>query len=131
MLRSPAGRPKRGVESFVTNPTYTWRERGRRLAFGFGRGFFFLFPVAASSIVWGLDVWSYFRPQPFDDMSVSGWAEPFLSSSSATYAFCAIPMCSCSIRSNAYSIATNRVVRRSGARLYPAAVRGENTFAMR
>ena len=116
---------------FVTNPTYTWRERGRRLAFGFGRGFFFLFPVAASSIVWGLDVWSYFRPDPFDDMSVSGWAEPFLYKSSATYALFAIPLLYCCIRSNAYSIATNRVVRQYGARLYQAAVRRETTFAMR
>jgi hypothetical protein len=114
---------------FVPNPTPGWRERGRRLAFGFGRGFFFLFPVAASVFVWALDVWSYFRPDPFDDMTVSGWSELFLYKSTATYIVFALPLLYCCLKANAYALATNRVVRQYGAKLFRTSVKVDAAVA--
>ncbi len=88
-----------------------------RFAFGFARRFFFLFPMTASFAVWGMDVWSYFRPDPFEGMQVAGWNEQFLYKSTATFLACWIPLVYCCLKSIRYSVATERVLHQYGEKL--------------
>ena len=88
-----------------------------RFAFGFARRFFFLFPMTASLAVWGMDFWSYFRPDPFEGMQIAGWNEQFLYKSSATFLACWIPLVYCCLKSTRYSVATERVLHQYGEKL--------------
>jgi len=87
------------------------------LAFGFARRFFFLFPIVASLIVEALDVWGYFRPDPFEGMQVAGWNQEFLYKSAATFLLCWIPLGYCLVKSIRYSMATEHVLHQYGDKL--------------
>jgi hypothetical protein len=93
------------------------RGRIHHLAFGFARRFFFLFPLVASLIVEGLDIWGYFRPDPFEAMQVAGWNQQFLYESAFTFFLCWIPLGYCLVKSIRYSMATERVLHQYGDKL--------------
>jgi hypothetical protein len=91
--------------------------RVHHLAFGFARRFFFLFPVVASLIVECLDIWGYFRPDPFEGMQMAGWNQQFLYESALTFLVCWIPLVYCLLKSIRYSMATERVLHQYGDKL--------------
>jgi hypothetical protein len=89
----------------------------RRAGFGLVRNFFFLFPVIASLIVFGLDRWSFFIEDPFDpDFAIPG-LEPFFWRSMAVFFVCWIPLTLCCIRARRYSSNTEKVLGQYGAKL--------------
>ena len=89
-----------------------------RLGFQFVRMFFFLFPVFACAIVFGLDRWSYFRPDPFaPDTAVLGTEGRFFWQSMLVFFACWIPLAVCCGRSSQYSRATETVLREYGGKL--------------
>ena len=92
-------------QPFVVGVRPGFRGRIHRLAFGFARRFFFLFPLVASLIVEGLDIWGYFRPDPFEAMQVAGWNQQFLYESTLTFLVCWIPLGYCLSKSIRYSMA--------------------------
>jgi hypothetical protein len=50
-----------------------WKELPGKIAFDVARDFFFRFPVLASLIVFGLDRWSYFRPDASAGVFLACW----------------------------------------------------------
>ena len=89
-----------------------------RAAFRVVRSFFFLFPVVACAIVFGLDRWSYFRADPFAaDWHPLGTAGPFFWQSMIVFFVCWIPLVVCCGRSSQYSEATETVLHEYGDKL--------------
>jgi hypothetical protein len=99
------------------------KSRLSRAAFGFVRTFFFLFPVFACAVVFGLDRWSYFRPDPFaPNAEITGTGHFFWQSMLVFFA-CWIPLTVCCGRSSQYSKATETVLREYGRKLRAHLVR--------
>jgi hypothetical protein len=95
-----------------------------RIGFQFVRSFFFLFPVFACAVVFGLDRWSYFRPDPFaTNTDVPGTTGPFFWQSMFVFFACWIPLAVCCGRSSQYSRATETVLREYGKKLRAHLVR--------
>jgi hypothetical protein len=95
-----------------------------RVGFGFVRTFFFLFPVIACGVVFGLDRWSYFRPDPFDpEGDIAGTKGLFFWQSMLVFLACWIPLAVCCGRSSQYSRATEKVLREYGRKLRAHLVR--------
>jgi hypothetical protein len=94
-----------------------WNARLSTAAFQLVRIFFFLFPVFASAIVFGLDRWSYFRPDPFAPGQAMGTGSPFFWESMIVFFVCWIPLAVCCGRSSQYSMATESVLHEYGRRL--------------
>ena len=94
------------------------KPRLSRAAFQLVRSFFFLFPVIACAIVFGLDRWSYFRPDPFaaggHPLGADG---PFFWQSMIVFFVCWIPLALCCGRSSQYSGATETVLHEYGDKL--------------
>ena len=81
------------------------------------RSFFFLFPVIASFIVFCLDRWSYFIPDPFDpDFAIDG-VGPFFGRSMVVFFLCWIPVTICCWRARRFSMSTETVLRDYGKKL--------------
>jgi hypothetical protein len=94
-----------------------------RHALSFARYCFFWFPVAASALVFGLDRYSFFQPDPFTPGDPPGTGAPFFLASTVVFIACWIPLCFCCHRSAQYSRATENVVREYGERLQSDLVR--------
>ena len=90
--------------------------RGRLTKAGlkFLRNFFFLFPVITSFVVFCLDRWSYFIPDPFEPNYAIPGIEPFFWWSLAVFLVCWIPLTICCWRSSLYSRVTEKVLREYG-----------------
>jgi len=94
------------------------KTRLSRAAFQLVRTFFFLFPVFACAVVFGLDRWSYFRPDPFAaNGAIMGVSGPFFWRSMIVFFVCWIPLAVCCERSSQYSVATESVLREYGEKL--------------
>jgi hypothetical protein len=82
------------------------------------RGFFFWFPVVASVAVFVLDWRSYFSEDPFNFGCKPDGYSAFFWRTRVVFLACWIPMTICCMRSNRYSMATERVLRKYGRRLF-------------
>jgi len=95
-----------------------WKIRLSRAGVQIVRTFFFLFPVIASAVVFGLDRWSYFQPDPFaPDAAILGVSGPFFWTSMIVFFVSWIPLAVCCGRSSQYSRATESVLREYGEKL--------------
>lgn len=95
------------------------RPRGRLSTAGLKllRNFFFLFPVIAALVVFLLDRWSYFIPDPFEPNYAIPGIGPFFWRSLVVFFVCWIPLAFCCWRSSRHSRATEKVLREYGDRL--------------
>lgn len=94
-----------------------FRELLNRAGFGLVRDFFFLFPAIAALAVFGLDRWSYFRPDPFTTNFAPVGTGPFFWRSMKVFFACWIPLTVCCWWASRYSRATEKVVREYGETL--------------
>lgn len=94
-----------------------FRRRLNRAVFGIVRSFFFLFPVIASLVVFCIDRFSYFIPDPFDPTFAIPGLRPFFWTSMAVFFVCWIPLTICCWQSRWYSTATEKVLRQYGGKL--------------
>jgi hypothetical protein len=92
-----------------------WRDR---VGFRPVRSFFFWFPVVASVAVFSLDWWSYHGPDPFNPGCVPDGDTAFFWRTRAVFLACWVPLTICCMKSNRYSRATERVLRKYGRRLF-------------
>jgi hypothetical protein len=83
------------------------------------RNFFFLFPVITSFVIFGLDRWSYFIPDPFEPSYAIPGIGPFFWWSLAVFFVCWIPLAICCWRSSRYSRVTKRYYASTGIRFNP------------
>jgi hypothetical protein len=97
-----------------------------KVGFGFLRGFFFLFPAVTCFIVFCLDRWSYFIPDPFAPDFAVPRIEAFFWRSMVVFFVCWIPLVICCWRSSRYSKATEAVVREYGHKLRADLLRHQN-----
>jgi len=81
------------------------------------RNFFFLFPVLASLVVFGLDRWSYFIPDPFDPNFAIPGVGPFFWWSMVVFLLCWIPLTICCWSSRCYSMSTETGLHEYGNHL--------------
>jgi hypothetical protein len=93
----------------------SWRDK---VGFRPIRDFFFWFPVVASGVVFSLDWWSYFSDDPFNPGCVPDRDSSFFWRTRVVFLMCWVPMTICCMRSNRYSRATERVLRKYGRRLF-------------
>jgi hypothetical protein len=103
--------PGRLMKSSLLRKTNYW-------AFMIARGFFFMFPVIASLIVFGIDRYSYSIPDPFEpNAQVPGFQLPFFSYSLWIYLACWLPLTLCCWRTGQYLVATEQVLQEYGSKL--------------
>jgi hypothetical protein len=100
-----------GPNPLKASPTSGFRGWLNKVGFGLVRGFFFWFPAIASFIVFCLDRWSYFIPDPFDPEFKLPGIEPFFWRSMVVFFLCWIPLIACCWKSSQYSRATEKVLR--------------------
>jgi hypothetical protein len=82
------------------------------------RSFFFLFPVITSVVVFCVDRYSYFVPDPFDpNGSIPGIEDPFFWPSMAGYVML-IPLAVCCLKASRFSRATESVLREYCVKLF-------------
>jgi hypothetical protein len=81
------------------------------------RNFFFLFPAIASVVVFLLDRWSYFKPDPFQLNYANPGIDPFFRWSFAVFLVCWIPLAICCLKSSLYSRDTEKILREYGDKL--------------
>jgi hypothetical protein len=105
--------PKPPASGRVTTLKATLSRQGFKAV----RGFFFLFPVITSFVVFGIDRWSYFIPDPFAPGAQPPGLITFYYQSMAIFIVCFIPLAVCCTRARRYSTATQTVLREYGNKL--------------
>jgi hypothetical protein len=106
------------------------RAAAARGAMSFARDFFFRFPAAVSLLVFCLDRYSYFQPDPFaPDMAAPGIAAPWFWASAIVFVVCWVPLFLCCRSSARFSRATTTVLRAYGERLQSDLLRRESRQA--
>ena len=88
-----------------------------RVGFKVVRSFFFLFPVLASFVVFCIDRYSYFIPDPFDPTFAIPGVKTFFWTSMVVFFACWIPLTICCWQSKRYSTATETVLHEYGKKL--------------
>ncbi|HEV8431947.1 MAG TPA: hypothetical protein VGR95_00945 [Thermoanaerobaculia bacterium] len=90
------------------------------------RGFFFLFPVVTVVLAAGIDIWSYFVPDPLVTRALDGslpyaYQYPQLRQAFwhalAIYFCCGLPLLLCCVRASLYSRATSKILQEYGDRI--------------
>ena len=88
-----------------------------RVGFKIVRNFFFLFPVIASFVVFCIDRYSYFIPDPFDPTFAIPGVRTFFWTSMVVFFACWIPLTICCWQSRHYSTATEKALHDYGNKL--------------
>ena len=83
-----------------------------RHGFGVLRNFFFFFPVITSLIIFSIDRYSYFLPDPFEPNGIpKGMNDEFFLPSAVVYLVLLIPLGLCCRKANSFSHGTETVLR--------------------
>jgi len=94
----------------LTVPVSGWKRLVNEYSFRMIRGFFFLFPVITSVIVFCVDRSSYFMKDPFDHNQIPGIGDPFFWPSMIGYVVL-LPLAVCCLKAARFSHATESVLR--------------------
>ncbi|MEA2339115.1 MAG: hypothetical protein QOE82_3122 [Thermoanaerobaculia bacterium] len=94
----------------LTVPVIGWKRLANDYSFRMIRGFFFLFPIITSVIVFCADRYSYFIEDPFDHNKIPGIHDAFFWPSLAFYV-ALLPLAVCCRKAARFSHATESVLR--------------------